>query len=124
MQSKDYFPELGRPMKASEVAKALDIAPNTVLKYADRLGAFRIGGRTLFFEKRILEVIDNGIEDLKERSNPMESPRSARRGDTAKTVRHQGRGPGLGIGHEKVPDLGSPGASECDSNRHGLDVGE
>ena len=115
--------DLGKPMTAKEVAKVLGVAPNTVLRHADHLGAFRLGGRTLFFENRIVEVL-NGIENNQERPCPMESPRPARRGNKAKTVRDQGRGPDLGVGHAQQPHLGSRGADDGDPNRHGLDVGE
>ena len=116
------FEELGNPLTAAEVADALGLAPNTVMKYAVQLGAFRLGGRTLFFEKRVLEALKYGIEDQKERKSKVERSSPTGRTNPPEAIRHESRGLGLGSRDAGIADLGRiPGGSpDADPNRHGL----
>jgi hypothetical protein len=49
--------ELGKALRAKDVADYLGIDDKTVIKYYEDLGGMRLGSRYIFFERRFIDAI-------------------------------------------------------------------
>ena len=94
--------ELGERLSPKQVAERFGLDVEYLRRNYKAFGGLRPTGprgRILFFENLMIRAIKEcafGIEDHEERSDEMARPGSAGGPDQAETLRHQGRGPGLG----------------------------
>lgn len=80
--------ELGRCLSAQDVANYLDVDVKTVRVYYRELGGMRLGRHYKFFEKEVV----NAVQERKE----MESPSAQGRTETGENIRHEKGGDRLG----------------------------
>ena len=59
--TNDCFPELGRRLRTDEVAKKLGLDRKTVIKYWHKIGGQKLGRNILFFENRIVQALERGV---------------------------------------------------------------
>ena len=80
--------DLGKAMRAKEVAQYLGLDEKTVRQYHRELGGMRLGRRILFFERRIIDAIQNRTE--------VESPSAKEWKPTRESLPDQEGGAGVG----------------------------
>lgn len=108
---------LGRRIPTKELAAWLDLDVDSIRRHYQSFGGIRpiAGGKILFFERNVVDALrgaQHAIENSERRSYPLEGASPETGPDQAETLRHQGRGFGMG-GNRKEDGLGS-------EDRHGL----
>lgn len=83
---------LGRALSVKDVADYLNLDETTVRHYYHELGGIRLGRRYRFFERRIIDAIQN--------RNHMESPGEVEREQKRETVQDEKGGNRMGIKDE------------------------
>ena len=83
--------ELGKALRAQEVADYLGTEIKSIRKYYRELGGIRIGRQYRFFERRLSDAIQKRTE--------MGGPSEERRAEVGEGVRNQDGSQGLG-GHD------------------------
>lgn len=99
--------DLGRALSVKDVADYLNLDETTVRHYYHELGGIRLGRRYRFFERRIINAIQN--------RNQMEGPSETERGKERETIQNEKGGDGMGTRDEKKNRK-----RLFDGDRHGL----
>lgn len=61
MIENDCFKELGYRLSSRKVAKMLKLDIKTVIKHYAAIGGMRLGRNILFFEKKIVQALERGV---------------------------------------------------------------
>jgi hypothetical protein len=81
--------ELGRCLSTKEVAAFLKLDEKTVRRHYRSLGGMRLGRLFVFFERRLIHAIQEGIK--------MGSPSAQGRAEEREGILDEDRGDGLGV---------------------------
>lgn len=101
---------LGRQMKAQAVADLLELSLSTIYRDPTKYGGVKIGGRWRFYERYIVETINQ--RRVEQNARQTENQRLSvllRQGDSAgrqgagEEIQQEGRSVRLGAGAEAVP---------------------
>jgi hypothetical protein len=112
---------LGRRLSIKELAELLDISEQTIYRNPQRYGGAKIGGRLLFFEKWVVEALENqrqGGNNANIQNNQRQKNLDWKSGQEIwptihQTLQNQAGGNSLGADAEKA-------IRRKDPNRHNL----
>lgn len=101
--TKGLEEELGKVVKAKDVASFLGLDINTVRLHYEDLGGIRLGRRILFFENLIVETIrrkSHAVQEKKEQQDRVGGGSNAPGQEVLQGLRQQERGAGMGGGNK------------------------